>query len=159
MTTFFVAGIIQGSRREATMHSQSYRERIVGLLRATFPDAQVYCPVENYPDSLALTEVEQRATFFGLMERAAEADVLIAFVPEASMGTAIEMWQAHRHGRVVVAISPMAVNWAVRFLTTVLLPDIEAFERYVRSGDLARLLEAKGLYPAPSGKGKGRGDG
>ncbi|MFW6108562.1 MAG: hypothetical protein ACOC8D_01985 [bacterium] len=159
MTTFFVAGIIQGSRREATTHSQSYRERLVGLLRATFPDAEVYCPVEHYPESLSLTEVEQRTTFFALMERAAEADVLVAFVPEASMGTAIEMWQAHRQGRVVVAISPMAVNWAVRFLATVLLPDIEAFEQYVRTGGLARLLDARGLYPAPGGKGKGGQDG
>ena len=27
-----------------------------------------------------------------------EVDVVIAFVPEASMGTAIEMWEAYQHG-------------------------------------------------------------
>ena len=140
MTTF-----IQGSHTAPTVHSQSYRERLVGLLRATFPEAEVYCPVENYPASLTYSAQEARATFLGLMARAGEADVLVAFVPEASMGTAIEMWQAHRRGRVVVTISPMAVNWAVRFLSTALLPDIDAFERFVRSGELARLLASRGL--------------
>jgi len=145
MATFFVAGIIQGSLTDPAIHSQDYRERIVGLLRQAFPDDEVYCPIENYPDSLAFAEQAARETFFGLMERAGEADVLVAFVPEASMGTAIEMWQAHRNGRVVIAISPMTVNWAVRFLADVVLPDIEAFEACVRSGDLARMLESRGL--------------
>jgi hypothetical protein len=31
-----------------------------------------------------------------LNDAAATADVLVAYVPEASMGTAIEMWQAFR---------------------------------------------------------------
>ena len=145
MTTFFVAGIIQGSLKEAEIHPQSYRERIVGLLRAAFPDGEVYCPIENYPNSLEFADAEARATFLGLMERAGEAGVLVAFVPEASMGTAIEMWQAHRRGRVVVTISPLLVNWAVRFLSTVLLPDIAAFEQLVQSGELARLLHERGL--------------
>ena len=145
MTTFFVAGIIQGSLREPTIHSQTYRERIVALLRGAFPDAEVYCPIEEYPHSLGFSDDDARATFFGLMDRAGEADVLVAFVPEASMGTAIEMWQAHRHGRLVVTISPLAVNWAVRFLSDVALPDIAAFEHYVTSGELARLLASRGL--------------
>jgi len=145
MATFFVAGIIQGSLRDPTIHSQGYRERIVGLLRGAFPEHQVYCPIEQYPDSLQFAEETARDTFFGLMERAAAADVLVAFVPEASMGTAIEMWQAHRRGRLVVAISPLAVNWAVRFLSTVVLPDLAAFERFVRSGELAGLLASRGL--------------
>jgi hypothetical protein len=145
MRSFFVAGIIQGSLRDRSIHSQSYRERIVGLLRSTFPNDEVYCPIENHPNSLDFAEDVAHSTFHGLMERAARADVLVAYVPEASMGTAIEMWLAHRAGRPVITVSPMAANWAVRFLSTVLLPDIEAFERYVRSGELARLLQSRGL--------------
>ena len=145
MTTFFVAGIIQGSLRDEAIHSQSYRDRIVGLLRSTFPEAEVYCPIENYPNSLEFSDDKARGTFLGLMQRAGEADVLVAFVPEASMGTAIEMWQAHGQGRVVVAISPMTVNWVVRFLSTVVVPDVEAFEQFVRSGGLGRLLASRGL--------------
>lgn len=145
MTTFFVAGIIQGSLQDDAIHSQSYRERIVGLLRSSFPEAEVYCPIENFPNSLEFSDAKARSTFLGLMERAGQADVLVAFVPEASMGTAIEMWQAYQRQHVVVTISPMEVNWVVRFLSSVVVPDVEAFEQFVRSGELARLMTSKGL--------------
>jgi len=149
MATIFVAGIIQGSVRDTSIHSQSYRERLVGLLRSAFPELDVFCPIENHPNSLGYSDEEARRTFLGLMDRAGEADVLVAYVPEASMGTAIEMWLAQRRGRVVVAISPMAANWAVRFLSTVVLPDIEAFERFVESGRFARLLASRGIIARP----------
>ena len=122
------------------------------LLRSAFPDVDVYCPIENYPDSLAFGEGKARQTFLGLMDRAANADVLVAYVPEASMGTAIEMWQAHRSGRLVVTVSPLATNWTVRFLSTVLLPDIGAFERYVESGEFARLLASRGIVARPEAR-------
>jgi hypothetical protein len=134
MASFFVAGIIQGSRCDRSIHSQSYRDEIVGFLRQTFPDDEVYCPIENYPNSLAFDEATARATFFGLMERAAEADVVIAFCPEASMGTAIEMWQAFQAGVPLITISPMAANWVVKHLSSVVLPDLDAFRAWVVGG-------------------------
>jgi len=143
--TIFVAGIIQGSLRDRSIHEQDYRRRLVDLLRAEFPELEVYCPIENYPNSLEFPEALERSTFFSLMERAAQADALVAYVPEASMGTAIEMWQAHRRGRLVVAISPMSANWSVRFLSDAVLPDIAAFEDFVRSGEFRRLLAARGI--------------
>jgi hypothetical protein len=145
MASFFVAGIIQGSRCDRSIHSQSYRDEIVGLLRQTFPDDEVYCPIENYPNSLAFDEATACATFFGLMERAAEADVVIAFCPEASMGTAIEMWQAHQAERLVLAVSPMAENWVIRFVADAVLPDVEAFKDFVNSGQLERLMVSRGI--------------
>lgn len=145
MATFFVAGIIQGSRADEQIHPQDYRTPIVGLLREAFPHAEVYCPIENYPNSLEFTEELARSTFFELMERAGQADVLVAYVPEASMGTAVEMWRAHGAGRLIVTISPLRANWVIRFLSTVLLPDVAAFEEFVRSGKLARLMASRGL--------------
>lgn len=58
-----------------------------------------------------------------------ETDLLIAFVPEATMGTAIEMWEAARHGRIVVTISPLDLNWAVQFCSDVVYSSVEAFEQ------------------------------
>ena len=151
MATIFVAGIIQGSLQDCSIHEQSYRDGVVGLLRSTFPELEVYCPIENYPNSLEFTEETARRTFSELMERAAEADAVVAYVPEASMGTAIEMWGAHCRGRLVVAISPMGANWAVRFLSTVVLPDLAAFERFVASGEFGRLLASRGIIARPDG--------
>ena len=67
---------------------------------------------------------------------------MIAFVPEASMGTAIEMWEAHEHGRAaVLTISPLDHNWAVRFCSHAIYPDFEAFENAVHRGEVQRTIE------------------
>jgi hypothetical protein len=63
-----------------------------------------------------------------------EVDLVLAFVPEASMGTAIEMWEAHQHGRAVIAISPLEHNWSVKFCSHAVYPDLAAFEADLRAG-------------------------
>ena len=85
-----------------------------------------------------------RDVFFGHNRLCREVDVVVAFVPEASMGTAIEMWEAHEHGRgVVVTISPLTRNWAVRFCSHCIYPDIDSFESDLTSGRLVqRIREA-----------------
>ena len=139
---FFMAGIIQGSLPDA-VHDQSYRQRIRDILHAAFPGAYVYCPVDNHPESLGYTFDEGRQVFLDHIEMAATATALIAFVPEASMGTAAEMWESHRRGVPVIAISPLKDNWAIKYISTVRLDDLEAFEDYVARGKLARLLDGR----------------
>ena len=137
----FLAGIMQGSHLGAILHHQGYRERLKTLLAAHLPGAEVYDPLADHADSLAYDDDQGRRVFLHHNQLCGQVDVLLAFVPEASMGTAIEMWEAYRHGRVVVTISPLAHNWAVKFLTHVLYSDVEAFEVALASGDLAGRLE------------------
>ena len=66
---------------------------------------------------------------------------VIAYVPEASMGTAIEMWEAHRSGKAVVAVSPLVHNWVIKFCSTCIFPDIESLEAEIVSGKLAQRLK------------------
>jgi hypothetical protein len=135
--TFFIAGIIQGSMLAQGIHSQDYRRDLRRLLRDRFPDDLVYCPFEHHPASLEYDDTTARETFLELMRRAGEADVLVAFVPEASMGTAIELWQAYHGGAWVYAVSPLTTNWAVRYLADRVFEDLAAFQRFVVSGELA----------------------
>ena len=137
--TFFLAGIIQGSLPDA-IHDQDYRAEIAQMVRRHFPGAGIFDPFAEHPDSLAYDPEQGRTVFFHLMERAGASDVVIAFVPEASMGTAIEMWRAHRAGRVVVAVSPLAENWVVRFTADLVVPDVAGLERLFASGELGALL-------------------
>jgi len=83
-----------------------------------------------------------REVFYQHNRLCREVDVVVAFVPEASMGTAIEMWEAHEHGRgIVIAISPLSHNWAVRFCSHIHFPDIDAFETAMASGILEERIE------------------
>ena len=137
---FFLAGIMQGSLTEAVLHDQGYRERIKELIRVHFPKADVYDPLADHSDSIRYDEATGRRVFFRHNEMCREVDVLLAFLPEASMGTAIEMWEAYQHGAAVIAVSPMEHNWAVKFLSHELYADVHQLEAALESGRLARRI-------------------
>ena len=138
---FFIAGIMQGSFREMALHDQSYRAELTALLERHFPGCRVYDPFANHSNSIAYDESKGRETF--LMHNrmcGSEVDVLIAFVPEASMGTAIEMWEAWNKGALVLTISPLRVNWAVKFLSHAIYPDLSAFLAALESGEINEII-------------------
>ncbi|HLG30426.1 MAG TPA: hypothetical protein VI387_09470 [Candidatus Brocadiales bacterium] len=143
--SFFIAGIIQGSIADKGIHNQDYRIKLRTLLKKHFPNGHVYCPFDNHPNSLNYGTKKSKSVFFDLMRRASEATVLIAFLPEASMGTAIEMWEAYHKKKVIISISPLKDNWAVKFLSTAVFDDIPAFERAIESGELRKIIESKSL--------------
>ena len=139
---FFIAGIIQGSLPD-TCHPQEYRRQIAGLLGESFPGAEVFDPVEEYPDSISYDDARASAAFFDLMDRAGKCDVLIAFVPEASMGTAIELWNAHHAGAFVVCVSGLTLNWVVRYCSDMVVPDMDALRAAIAGGALAEAVRHK----------------
>jgi PncC family amidohydrolase len=125
---------MQGSRRDDDICAQDYRTAIREVVLRHYPDAEVVCPFELFPTSVGYGYAEGRQTFLELAERATEADILVAYLPEASMGTAIEMWQAYGAGAQILTISPMADNWVVKFLSDRVFDSIEAFADFV-AGD------------------------
>lgn len=140
---FFLAGIMQGSHVGSVLHNQSYRARIQQLLKAHFPLAEIYDPLADHAGSLEYDDQTGRDVFFHHNRLCGTVDVVLAFVPEASMGTAIEMWEAHRHGRLVITISPLKHNWAVKFLSHAVFADLEEFEAAFRGGDVARIVQGE----------------
>ncbi|MDD3588601.1 MAG: hypothetical protein PHQ75_15570 [Thermoguttaceae bacterium] len=134
---FFIAGIMQGSETEKKIHSQNYRTVIKEIVLREFPDADVYDPFEKHKNSLQYGTETGKETFLRHNKMCGnQVDCLIAFIPEASMGTAIEMWEAWKNGATVISISPMAANWAVKFLSHAVYPDIESFAE--SAGDFLR---------------------
>jgi len=133
---------MQGSRAEADIHDQGYRASIRAAVKACFTEAEIIDPMELHPDSDVKYGPEKaRRTLLEMAEEAGQADVLIAYVPEASMGTAVEMWEAHQAGKPILTISPLTENWVVRFLSARVFPSIGAFESFVAEGELEELLE------------------
>jgi hypothetical protein len=142
---FFLAGIMQGSHVAAVLHDQDYRRRIKDLLSRHFPDSEIYDPLANHGNSLSYGDRKGREVFLWHNQLCGDVDVVLAFVPEASMGTAIEMWEAYRHGRAVITISPLEHNWAVKYLSHAWYADMDQFEAALADGRLAsRLREVLG---------------
>jgi molybdopterin converting factor small subunit len=138
----FIGGIMQGSRRENTIDTQDYRQIIGQCLYRHLSEVEVIDPFELHPNSTAYSTDEARHTLIELAHTAGQADAAVVFVPEASMGTALEMWEAYRGGKPVYAISPLIYNWVVRCLATRVFIDIEEFCAFVAGGDFERSLRS-----------------
>ena len=136
----FLAGIIQGSIAEPRIHDQLWREPIKLAIARHVKDADVYCHYTRHPASIAYELPDIRATLDEGIAAAAQCDLLVAYVPSASMGTAIEMYEAYRAGAVVLAITPLAANWIVRAYSHRRLPDVAAFEAFIASSEFDDLL-------------------
>jgi hypothetical protein len=137
----FIAGIMQGSRRDRDIDDQDYRRLIAEALLEVCPGAEIVDPNEIHPAGTEYDDEMARRTLLDLFELAGQADLLVAYAPQASMGTAIEMWQAYQSGAPLITISPMAANWVVRHLSSVVVPDLEAFRVWLAGGGLDKLAE------------------
>ena len=137
---FFLAGIMQGSHLAATIHNQDYRQHIKQLLAAHFPGVEVYDPLADHANSLSYDDERARTVFLHHIGLCTQVDVVLAFVPEASMGTAVEIWEAFRHGRIVVVVSPLKHNWALKFLSHAMYGSLQELEDALASGELAARL-------------------
>ena len=138
----FIAGIMQGSHRASMLHAQHYRSHVKELLRRFIPSAVIYDPLSDHQQSLDYDDARGKQVFLHHNRMCRTVDLVVAFVPEATMGTAIEMWEAHEHGRgAVVTISPLQKNWAVRFCSDLVYPDITAFEAALVSGHMLATVQ------------------
>ena len=141
---FFLSGVIQGSITGVGMNDQSYRDVLKGLLRAAFPAPAhtLDCPIELYPDSMGYSFDEGKRAFEDLVALAAGADAIIAYLPAASNGTAIEIWEAAKRDTPIFTISPMVENWVIKFYSTRVFPTMGDFSAFVHSGELAAFMDA-----------------
>jgi hypothetical protein len=136
----FLAGIMQGSHVAALVHDQHYRGALRDIVQRHWPEAEVYDPHAGHANSVGYSLERAREVFDGHVAMCREFDLVIAFVPEASMGTAIETWEACRHGRAVITITPLVHNWVVQLTSLAVYRDREAFEAALTGGEIDRLL-------------------
>ena len=139
----FLAGIMQGSLAGKAVHDQEYRRALKDLLAEHLSGVTIYDPWADHSGSLEYHAGLAHEVFHHHNRLAGSSDVVVAFVPEASMGTAIEMWEAYRNGNTVLTISPLVHNWAVRFLSHAVYPDLDAFTQALKAGEIATLLAAR----------------
>ena len=101
------------------------RERLAGLL---------------WPKS---DERKARRTFLDMTALAGTADLLIAYLPTVSMGTAMEMWQAYQSDTYIVAVTPHVHHWAIRFTADEILPDLDTLLARIENGTFSAVLQKK----------------
>lgn len=148
-THVFIAGIMQGSRSDHLIGDQDYRARITAALEKRWPGVRISDPYALHPSSVDYGMDQVRSTFESMTSLAGEADVVIAYLPTASMGTAIEMWTAYKANKYIIAVTELKHNWVVKVTADEVVPDLDALLELLESGRLAGVLgrEAKPVDP------------
>jgi nucleoside 2-deoxyribosyltransferase len=130
--TIFIAGIIQGSKKGKVLHNQDYRRDLKKILNKYFPEAKVIDPVSVHPRSAYYAFKTGKKVFHKSIKEALSSDLVIAYLPQASMGTAVEMWECCKSKVPVWTISPLKENWAVKFLSKKVFSSLKEIENYLR---------------------------
>ncbi len=161
--TFFIAGIMQGSKTDFGLADQSYRGEITEIILKHFPEAIIFDPLVEqykrfgtrresmlksaamldreevlYPDKMDPDLRELSGSFHELCDEAAKCDVIIAYFPkgELSMGTTVEMYSGWKKGKKVITISALRQNLALLACSHVIVPDIKSFDTLLSDGFL-----------------------
>jgi hypothetical protein len=129
----FIGGVMQASNHGKGLVDQTYRHTLADALTARWPDLEVIDPLRLHPDSVAYDDALAKQTLLDLADLAGSSDLVLAYVPVASMGTALEMYSAYQRGVPVLTISPMAENWVVRAFSQQVYPDVESFMAAVQA--------------------------
>jgi len=123
----FIGGIMQGSHMANVMADQGYRRAISEALTKRWPETDVVDPLVLHPNGLDYDDGAARETLMQMLSLTPQCDLVVAFLPTASMGTALEIFSAFRGGVPVVAISPLQHNWVLRAFARRIYPDLESF--------------------------------
>ena len=151
--SYFLSGVMGGSGAGTAnlagvaVESQDYRVSIRAAVLAADKTARVVDPAEvvklrapelhadGLPEAAFWKEDGSvRAMFGEVVALAAQCDVVISYLPTASMGSAIELHAAREAGRLVVVVAPnerMRANWVVRVYADFVFDDIGSLSQWL----------------------------
>jgi hypothetical protein len=138
----YIAGIMQGSRKDQDIQVQDYRQIIHDAVKIQHPDAEIVDPFSLFPDSVDYDDRRAKQVLFEMAVEAGASDILIAYLPKASMGTALEIIRAYDNGKIIISISPMEKNWLIRAVSAKIFPSLDEFCTWARQTHLAELIDA-----------------
>ena len=144
MTQVFIAGIMQASRNDRYIEAQDYRWQITAVLQNHIPDVKVIDPFAANPNSVDYDDKRAEFTFISNTRKASNVDFLIAYLPVASLGTAMEMWQAYEAGVTIVTVSPLEHHWAIKYTSEEIFPDIKSLSLAIGNGRWKNWIQDKG---------------
>lgn len=139
----FIAGVMQGNRKDDKIYSQDYRSIITQKLLSIEKETDVIDPDKTDPDRLSYTHGQAAEMFFRYSNMAGKVDLLISYIPEASMGSAVEMWEAWKKEVPIVTISSMKLNWVVKLLSDKIYISMEEFLEQFDRKEFEKLMKPK----------------
>lgn len=151
--SYFLSGVMGGSGAGTTnlagvaVESQDYRASIRAAVLAADSTARVVDPAEVVKLRAPELHVDRvpeadfweddgtvRTMLNEVVALAGQCDVVISYLPTASMGSAVELHAARESGRLIVVVAPnerMRANWVVRAYAHFVFDDIASLGRWL----------------------------
>lgn len=139
----YIGGTMRASYNDDIFVNQDYRQDLAKILREHLKDVEIFDPLEGC-DIKASNEVDFEAgkkVFFNEIDEVRSCDLLVVYLSGASMGTAIEMWEADERHIPIISITTMKENWTIKFLSDKIFPSMKEFEQAVEKGVIEELLK------------------
>ena len=136
----YISGVMQGSIKGLGIQGQGYRQVISEAVKVLHPDAAIYDPFSLFPDSVTYDDKRAKQTLFTMADAAGSSDILIAYLPEASMGTGLEMVRAYDNGKTIISITTLEENWFIRAVSAKIFRPLEDFCAWVGQTHLDELV-------------------
>ena len=108
-------------------------------VKSLHPDVEIYDPFDLFPDSVTYDNARAKRTLLEITDEAAASDILIAYLPEASMGTAMEMLRAYDNGVPIICISSLEKNWFIIAVASKIFSTLDDFCDWVQRTNLSGL--------------------
>lgn len=135
---------MQGNLRKYGIRSQAYRRKIKENLNKVLENnVEIIDPDELHPDRLKYNYEQSKKMFMEYVQVSVEVDLVIAYVSEASMGTAIEMWEAYRSGVPILTVSSLSHHWVIKLLSYKIFPTLKNLFRFMNTKEFKSLLRVR----------------
>ena len=139
---FYISGILQGSREAGKFENQEYRQIIGDFIRYFHPTATIYDPIaEHLHKAERYSRKRSNLCFWANVVMAGEADVIIAWMPEASNGTTLESYFGWINGALVLFVSTLDHNWTVRGIAHKIFHSGSELEQFIATPAFLRALQ------------------
>jgi hypothetical protein len=149
---YFLSGVMGGSGAGKSteigmrMESQDYRSQVRSAILDADPNAVIVDPLQLGAERAAqwvtedgaspwLNDAHVRQMLSEVVAAAAASDVVISYLPTASMGSALELQAAHAANKVVLAVAPanMRSNWVVRSYSSKIFDSIAEVASFLQA--------------------------
>ena len=155
-SSFFLSGVMQGKKagqdgqsdvKGIAVVNQDYRGLIKSAIVAADDTAKIIEPwdlvgaecTKIYPEGTSQADMfkddaDVRRCFQLCVDAAAASDVVISYLPEASMGSAVEIHAAMLAGKKILVVAPdlMSQNWVVRSYADLVFKSIDELGSWLK---------------------------
>lgn len=140
---YFISGVMQGSSTsettKKTLNDQNYRETLKTILKKYDKSCEIHDPYDKpkeylkdqehlFSDNKFITDLFEEILF-----EMRKCDVIVSYLPQASMGSSIELWEAYKLKKEVYVITEMTQNWVTRICSNQMFESIESFEEFMKN--------------------------